>query len=293
MKSRAIKILAIAVAVIVAIAAGGYLSLDGDMKGLVRYYLWKISSRDSGSGRYATVNGISMYYEIHGRGEPLLLLHGGTAFIESFFRQIPALAEKFMVIAPDSRGHGRTADSEKPLSYALMASDAAELLEKLEIKNAFVVGWSDGGIIGLHLAMHRPELVRKLVVIGANYHYNGLTPEFHDMAVKMSPESPEMKETGDFYRMFAPDPKHWPVIVKKIRAMWLSEPDYSAAALGRITCPVLVIAGEHDAIRTEHTREMARLIPRARLEIVPGASHKVPMEKPGAVNAAIVSFLGR
>ncbi|MBN1534582.1 MAG: alpha/beta fold hydrolase [Spirochaetes bacterium] len=285
------RILVIIPALLVAAAAALYVAAGDETRGIISYFAWRALSPRSGEGHYCTLKGHRIYYEIHGSGEPLLLLHGGTAFIESFFMQIPALSSEFRVIAPDSRGHGRSDDVEGPLHYAAMASDMAALLKALEIEDAYVVGWSDGGIIGIDLASRHPDLVKKLVVIGTNYRADGLTAESIEFTRGMRADSPGLSEVRDFYRRIAPDPDRWPQLIGKVRAMWLREPNYTPADLGRITAPTLVIAGEHDMIRREHTLEMCRLIRGARCEIVPGATHKVPIERADLVNGMIVQFL--
>jgi pimeloyl-ACP methyl ester carboxylesterase len=285
------KILIIAPTLLVAAAAAAFLAMGSDTRGIISYFAWKALSPRSGEGRYCTVNGHRIYYEVHGRGEPLLLLHGGTAFIESFFMQIPDLAGEFRVIAPDSRGHGRSPDSEEPLGYASMAADMAGLLKELKVEKAYVVGWSDGGIIGIDLAFRHPGLVKRLVVIGSNYRADGLTAGSIEFTKSMNADTGGLSDLRDFYRRIAPDPGHWPVLIGKIREMWLGQPQYTPADLARITAPTLIIAGEHDMIRKEHTLEMARLIRGARCEIVPGASHKVPIEKADLINEMIITFL--
>jgi pimeloyl-ACP methyl ester carboxylesterase len=291
MSSKSKKILIIVLILACAACAGGFFALDKATNGILSYYIWKTTSSNSGKGDYSEINGIAMYYEVHGKGEPLLLLHGGTVFIESFCRQIPALAREFMVIAPDSRGHGRSGDTDAPLCYRAMADDMVQLLEKLNIPRAHIVGWSDGGIIGIDLALRRPEMVDKLVLIGANFDVSGLTAESIEQMKKMTPYSSELAEVRDFYNRIAPDPTHWPVLINKIKGMWLSQPHYSRKELQKIKSPTLIIAGENDVIRTSHTLEMAGLIKRSRHLIVPGASHLVPIERHEIVNREIIGFL--
>ena len=285
------KIIIIVTALLIAAPVIGYFAAGRDTRGLINYYAWKAFSTESGTGHRVTINDITLYYEIHGSGKPLLLMHGGLVFIESFYNQIPALAKEFMVIAPDSRAHGRSTDSARPLSYKLMAKDMAALLEKLKMKNVAVVGWSDGGIIGLDLAMNHPELVSKLVVIGTNFRTDGMTAEGLDMTKKMSPDTTELKPARDFYQKIAPEPGRWPVFVDKIKTMWLTQPNYTPADLNKIGAPALIILGEKDSIRKEHGEEMQRNIPGSKLLIIKGASHFVGMEKPDELNRAVIDFL--
>jgi len=217
--------------------------------------------------------------------------YGGTVFIESFCRQIPALAREFMVIAPDSRGHGRSGDTDAPLSYRTMADDMVQLLRILNIPRAHIVGWSDGGIIGMDIALRHPEMVNRLVLIGANFDVSGLTAKNIESTKKLTPDAPEFAEVRDFYDRIAPEPKRWPVLIDKIKTMWLSQPHYSPNELRRIKSPALIIAGENDVIRESHTKEMARLIRGSRHLIVRGASHLVPIEKYETVNREIIGFL--
>ena len=278
-------------ALVIALPAAGYLLAGKEARGMVRYLAWRAFSRDSGTGDRADLNGIRLYYEIHGSGEPLLLMHGGTAFIESFYGQIPALARRYRVIAPDSRGHGRSADAAGPLSYGLMASDMMALIEKLKLGSVDIVGWSDGGIIGLDLAINHPSAVKKLVMIGSNFRADGLSAASIEKMKKLTPDDPFLEGARSFYRRIAPDPSRWPVLIGKVKAMWLTQPAYTAADLAKVRAKTLVILGENDDIRREHGREMARLIPGARFVIIPGASHLVPMEKPDELNKVVLDFL--
>lgn len=268
-----------------------YFSVGRETRGIINYYAWKTLSRESGKGKRIPVNGISLYYEVHGSGKPVLLMHGGLVFIESFYNQIPALAKEFMVIAPDSRSHGRSTDTAQALSYRQMALDMAVLLDQLKIKKADIVGWSDGGIIGLDLAMNRPDLVNKLVVIGTNFNTAGLDPKGVEETKKMTPGTAELKPAKDFYERVAPDPARWPVFFEKVRTMWLTQPNYAPADLKKIGAPTLIILGEKDSIKRDHGEEMQRLIPGSRLHIIQGASHFVGMEKPDELNMAIIDFL--
>ena len=129
-------------------------------------------------GHYAKVNDIKIYYETLGKGPPLLMLHGGTVSSECWSAQLEPFARHFQLILPDSRGHGRSTDSDQPFSYAVMASDMVELLNQLKIKSTLLCGWSDGGIIGLHLSIHHPGLIKRQILIGVNFHVNGLIPVF-------------------------------------------------------------------------------------------------------------------
>src|SRR5262249_50412490 len=230
-------------AVAILLAGGGFYAFNRSAFGIPAFYLWKAGSSAAHGGRYAEINAVRIYYETFGAGSPVLMLHGGTAFHESMHYQIRALAPSHFVIAPDSRGHGRSTDGESPLSYAQMADDMVKLLDELQVGKTDIVGWSDGGIIGLDLAMHHPERVGRLVAIGANYDVSGLQPL---PPADASPDAAELEALRRFYERLAPDPAHWPVFYRKIVAMWRSQPRYSLDELAQIKAPTLVVAGELD-----------------------------------------------
>ena len=244
---------------------------------------WRAISSEAHGGQYADINGVRIWYETYGHGQPVLVLHGGTGSLEDMHYQIRALAAKRLVIAVDSRGHGRSTDSAAPLSYGLMADDMLKLLDVLNIRRADIVGWSDGGIIGLDLAMHHPDRVGRLVVIGANYDVDGLIQ-------KPVPDGPVPPVPG-FYARNAPDPAHWPVLYRKVATLWCTEPHYSLADLGKIKAPTLVMAGQFDVIKPEHTNQLAHAIPHAETYIIPGGTHNAVWRKPDIVDDRILAFL--
>lgn len=277
-----------AVAGLLVLAMLGFYALNRSASGIPAFYVWKTFSSAAHGGERAEVNGISLYYETFGERDapPVLVLHGGTGFIESMHYQISALAPAHFVVAPDSRAHGRSTDTDAPLTYRQMADDMLALMDRLGIERADVVGWSDGGIIGLILAMENPDRVRGVVAIGANFNVAGLSsPPPEDVRVL------DASPARDFYINMAPEPSRWPVFAAKVLEMWRTQPDYQPADLAKIAAPVLVMAGERDSIRRSHTEEMASSIPLGRLDIVEGASHFAPLEKPERVNGAILSFL--
>jgi len=274
-------------AVVVAAGVVGFIALDRATFGIPRFYLWRTFGGEFRGAHRANVNGISLYYEIYGQGPPVLVLHGAGAFLESMHHFIAALAPGHTVIAIDSRGQGRSSDTDAPLSYAQMGDDMIKLMDALKIGRADVVGWSDGGIVGLDMAMKHDGRVRRLVAIGANYDANGID------AKELSPAAldAQVREIEPFYRFIAHNPSHFPVLVKKIEKMITTEPHYSLAELGRIHAAVLIVAGEHDAILRGHTDALARTIPGAKEIIVPGASHMGPLEQPATYNALVLRFL--
>jgi pimeloyl-ACP methyl ester carboxylesterase len=246
------------------------------------FYVWKLTSGEAHAGRYVSVNNASIYFETFGAGPPALVLHGGAGSIDSMSHQIMALARSHFVIAADSRGHGRSTDSNAPLSYSLMSDDMLKLLDQLQIGRVDVVGWSDGAIIGLDMAMRRPDRIEKLAAISANYDVDGIDESFID---------PEVPPAPLRYRHLAPDPSHWPTLYRKLVTMWRTEPHYTLEDLGHIKAPTLIIAGEFDIVKRAHSDQLAKAIPRSQEVIVAGATHTAPNDKPNVINSLILDFL--
>jgi pimeloyl-ACP methyl ester carboxylesterase len=241
-------------------------------------------------GHRASLRGIRMYYEVHGRGPTLLLLHGGTGNGTQFAAQVPAFRQHFRVVVPDLCAQGRTTDRPGPLSYHAMAEDVVALMDRLRIRQADVMGWSDGGIVGLDLAIHHPERVKHLVTFGANSSPDGVNAEDVAWAATASAES-FGPATRIAYERLAPDPAHYEIAMDKIIAMWRTQPNFTPQQLGSIRAKTLIAAGEHDVVRAEHTAALARAIPGARRWIVPGASHSVILERPDLVSRTVLEFL--
>jgi pimeloyl-ACP methyl ester carboxylesterase len=251
--------------------------------------LWKVLSGKAHGGRRAQVGAVNLYYETYGAGPPVLVLHGGAASLESMHFQIVDLARDHLVIAPDSRGHGRSSDVPGPMHYADMAQDMIGLMDQLHIAKADIVGWSDGGNIGLDMAMKHPERVGRLVTIGANYDAAGLV----DPISPASPDNAEFADGKEIYQRISATPDHWPVLYHQVTEMWRTEPHYTTDQLGRIRSPVLVLAGDHDAVLRSHTDTLAQAIPGAEEKIFPHAGHMVLMQDPQAVDGTIRAFLAR
>jgi pimeloyl-ACP methyl ester carboxylesterase len=245
-------------------------------------------------GDYVELPGVRTWYETDGAedAEPLLLLHGGLSTNETWGAQRADLAAVYRLFLPERRAHGRTPDVEGPLSYGDMADDTVDFIETIVKGPAHLVGWSDGGIVALLVALVRPDLVRKIVAIGANFRP---TPEIlaePAMLEHMADDSPAMAPLRDLYAAASPDgPDHWPVVLSKLADMFAVEPALTTAELSRITAPTLILAGDDDMMTLEHTIDLYRAIPASELAIVPGTSHAVPMEKPALVNTLILDFL--
>ena len=282
------KYISAGLALFVALAGGGFYAFNKKAVGIPAFYVWKALSGKLHGGAIAEINGVKIYYETYGKGPPVLVLHGGTAFIEAMHYQISDLAKTHLVIAPDSRGHGRSTDGDGPLHYAQMADDMLALMDLLKIEKADIVGWSDGGNIALDFAMRHPDRVGRIAMSGANFDTSGFTPAPN---LNADPEAPSLAGQRDFYKRLAPDPAHWPVIFRKLLVMWASEPHYTLEQLATIKAPTLVIAGEHDSTKREHTDALAKAIPGAQKVIIAGADHNAPLTHYYEVDAHIVEFL--
>lgn len=200
------------------------------------------------------------------------------------------LADQYRVFAVEQRGRGRTPDADGPISYQLLTEDAAAFIERMIGGPAHVVAASDGGIVGLLLAMQRPELVARLVVIGANFHRDGLIAGsgWSDA----SPADPAWEMPRRRYAELSPDgPEHWPVVFAKLARMWREEPNLTPEDLAHIGAPVLVMSGDDDAVALPHTVTLYESLAQAQLAVVPGTSHAVFVEKPELVNRLILDFL--
>jgi pimeloyl-ACP methyl ester carboxylesterase len=241
---------------------------------------------------YANVGGLKMYYEVRGAGPPLLLLHGGTTTIAySWGKQIARFARKHRVIAVEQMGHGHTPDvPERAFSYEQMADDTVALLAKLKVASVDIVGWSDGGNIGLVLAMRHPELVRKLVVSGPNCR-DGRDAEFEEWLQTGKPEE-WPSDIRDAYVAVSPDgAAHWPVLLARVKKMWLAFDGWDEKELSKIRAPVMVMVGDQDWVRTEYAVELHRAIADSRLFVVPGTEHPTFRQRPEWVNPVVEAFL--
>lgn len=240
----------------------------------------KAFGSNSDVGKYAAVNGIKIYYETYGEGEPLLLLHGNRSSISLFQKQIPSFQKHFKVIAVDTRGQGRSTEDGKRYTYDLFAEDMNALLDHLGLDSVNVVGWSDGGNTGLIMAMKYPKKVRRLVTMGANVFINKTVV---DKWVFKEVE----KQLKEFSHDTFPNSKN----NYRLADLLIKEPNHTFDDLKAIKCPVLVMAGEKDIIKEEHTKGIAANIPNSTLMIVPNATHEFPSEDAAAFNKAVIDFL--
>ncbi|MET0945225.1 MAG: alpha/beta hydrolase [Flavobacterium sp.] len=226
------------------------------------------------AGNFKQINGMQMYYEIYGSGKPLVLLHGNGGSIKGHSKKIEYFKKYFQVIAIDSRGHGKSVDnSNKQLNYNQMANDVSVLLDSLKIKNANVWGQSDGGILGLLLAIHNPDKVSKLAAFGANLYpgKKAVYPEIDKLVMDT------LKATKD--------PR-----TKNLYTLLAYQPDIKDKDLQKIKCPVLIMSGDRDAITLEHSIEIFSNIENSNFFVMPGATHFGSYEKPELFNLVVLSF---
>ena len=239
---------------------------------------------------YAPVNDLQMYYEVHGVGPPLILLHGAYMTAGAFGPLLPGLAEIRHVVVPEMQGHGRTADADRPITYEQMADDTAGLVRQLEIEQADIVGYSMGGGIALQLAVRHPALVRRLVVASAGYRYDAMPAEAIAMFPSITPEmfAGSLMETE--YRRLSPHPEKFPTLVDKLKTLDTTDFAWPAEDIRGIAAPTLIVLGDSDVVRLEHAVDLFKLrgggvmgdlagLPESQLAVLPGTSHFIP---PGA-----------
>ncbi len=253
---------------------------------------------------YAAVNGLQMYYEIHGSGStPLVLLHGAFSAIGSSFEALlPGLAAGRQVIAFELQGHGRTADIDRPMSIEQFADDVAAALQQLGIPQADFFGYSMGGSVALHMALRHPQLVRKLVLASVSYTMAGLHPGLMEGLGEMRPEMMHGSPWHEEYLRIAPNPDDFATLFAKKTAMDQNIKDIPAEAIRAITAPTLLIIGDSDIVRPEHAAELFRLLgggvagdmvglPRSQLAILPGTTHVTVVQRADLLLAIIPPFL--
>ena len=238
---------------------------------------------------YVDLHGHASYHEIHGTGEPLLLLHGGYCSIENLRGLGDALATSYRVHAPERVGHGRTADRGGPFSYASGVDETVAYLDTIGLDSAHVVGFSDGAILALLMALDHPSRVRSVVSISANLDPDGFVAD--ELFARAMSEEDSAQIEREFKELSPDGPEHADVVVAKLTAMWKSEPHITPEMLATVRAPALVVAGDHDVIRPDHTLLISESIPGARLAIVPGAGHLVAQDRPTLLELLVREFL--
>ncbi len=235
----------------------------------------------------APVNGIKIWYAVFGQGEPVILLHGGLANADYWGHQVRALQPHYRVVVMDSRGHGRSTRDARPYGYDLMADDVVGLMDFLKIDKAAIVGWSDGAILGLDIALRHPERLTKLFAFAANSDPSGVadianSPVFNEFIARAEKE----------YQALSPTPAEYKDFLAQITKMWETQPNWSAADLGRIATPTWIVDADHDeAIKRENTEFMAANIPGAGLLLQPEVSHFSFLQDPEQFSADVLHFL--
>jgi pimeloyl-ACP methyl ester carboxylesterase len=236
--------------------------------------------RNKKAGKFVKIRGFNMYYETYGKGEPLLIIHGNGGSIKDFVYQIPFFSKRYKVIVADSRAHGKSLDRGDSLSYEMMADDFNALLDTLQIDSCYVIGWSDGGINGLLLAIRYPDKVKKLAVTGAS-----LSPDTSAVTEFI------YKNTIEWRDSLAKLPNSTKLKTARILADLLAnEPHITTEQLNAIQCPTLVIGGDHDLILPKHTLLIAQSIKKSYLWIVPHSGHSVPVFYKDEFNRTVNDF---
>ncbi len=265
----------------------------------------KVTNKDA-KGNYASVNGLNMYYEIHGTGTPLVLLHGGLGVIGMFGQLLPALAGTRQVIAVELQGHGHTADINRPLSFEQMADDVAALIKHLGLENTDLLGYSLGGGVALQTTIRHPKVIRKLAVVSAAFKSDGWYPEVRAGMRSMNVEAAKAMVGSPMHQAYvgvAPNPEGWPVLVARLGQLVGQDYDWSKD-VAAIKAPTLIVAGDADSIRTAHAVDFFELLgggkadagwdgsgmSNSRLAILPGTTHYNSFLSPMLV-PIVTSFL--
>lgn len=241
--------------------------------------------KNSDIGKVAKIGDISMYYEIYGQGEPLMVIHGNGSSIAGMGFQIEYFKDSFQVIAADSRGHGNSEMNTESLSYEQMAKDWLELIRFLGLKKVNIIGWSDGGIIGILMAIQQPPMVNKLVSMGAN------VKPHREAMIKIETQLLENAMRDAELKALSGERKdYWLRKSKQLKLLW-DQPDIDWQDLKRITCPTLILAGEKDSVKRAHTLQIAKCIAGSECQIFKGEDHFMPVSNPQRFNHKVKEFL--
>jgi pimeloyl-ACP methyl ester carboxylesterase len=232
------------------------------------------------AGKYVKTRGFNMYYETYGEGAPLLIIHGNGGSINNFLYQIPYFSKSYKVILADSRAQGKSVDPSDSLSYEMMTDDLNALLDTLHLDSCYVIGWSDGGINGLLLAIRHPDKVKKLAVTGANLwpDTTAVDPVVYNLVMRYNDSLKKVQQT--------PEVKH----ALKLAHLLSYEPHIAIKQLNKIQCPTLVIGGDHDVLLPKHTLLIAESIPKSYLWIIPNSGHSTPINYKDQFNQVVNDF---
>lgn len=251
------------------------------------------SALDTAKSQFANIDDVKIHYKILGKGDPVILLHGSMESMEDWDKQIAELTRRYKVIAVDNRGHGRSTFTDRKLDYGLLSEDVLALMQELKIDSAYIVGFGDGGIIGLYLSTNHPDKVRKLVAIGANYKVD-TNVVYREVLQKV-----KAWDDDKVYSFVRNNFRGWPnqkllsQFTQRMKTMLLTEPNLTLQDLRKIKCPVLFISGDHDIIKLSHTSEMFENVQLGHLAVIPGTKHYPQKEKFLMVNSIITDFLSK
>ncbi len=227
------------------------------------------------------VGDVKLRYAVYGKGKPLILLHSGLGHGDYWANQVGPLSQEYEVVLVDLRGHGRSTRSDAPVSYGLLAEDVTVLMQKLRIGKAAVLGWGDGAVTAMELALRHPGRVRELILFGVTYDLSGQRPDVDKSQTFID----YVHKTAEDYRRLSPAPDAYDALFQQMEAMWAKEPAYTPAQLAKIRTPTTIIVAEHDEwVRREHAEALGDLIPNAQIVIVPNVSHFAPWQAPKKFN---------
>ena len=247
-----------------------------------------VTSRSHGS---IDIDGLAVFYETEGDGEPVVLLHGGLADNSTWAAQFSGFSPHRRVVAPERQAHGHTPDRPGPLTFRAMTDQTVKFLVAQRLGPVDLVEWSDGGMVGTLIAAGHPELVRTLTVTGSGFSSAGYVAGLVEDLVSLPSDDDELALFAALYAQASPDgPEHFPEVWDKVRTMWAEQFDWTDQ-VERIQAPTLVIVGDDDFIRVEHAVEFSKLVDHGQLAVVPGSSHALPMEKPDLFNQLVLDFI--
>jgi pimeloyl-ACP methyl ester carboxylesterase len=243
------------------------------------------------NGNYVDVRGLATYYEVTGAGEPVVLLHGGMCTAETFDLQTSSLSERYRVFVPERFGHGRTPDVDGPITYENMAEHTVSFMDTIGLESASLIGWSDGALVAALVALRRPKLVGKLVLVDQFISLDrtpaSYVPFMQGMTVDTFPPA-----IAELYKAVSPDgPDHFSAVFDKLHAMWLAPTGIEVSDLTRIAAPTLVLAADDGAVTAAHAGEIIASLSDAQLAVLPGTTHGLLMEKPHLANRLLLDFL--
>lgn len=266
-------------------------------RSIAGYLRWAGHSRSQDTKRRVNVDDIDIFFRRYGSGDPVLLLHGGFMFAETWAGQIPALSRRYLLIAPDARGHGRTTLGSRPMTYRRLADDAAGLIEDLGLGPVHVIGWSDGGCTALGIAVKRPDLLRSITLLGTPWNVSNYSDEvIGDLISLTDPTKPATMALRLLRWLLTPEHYRGKESLGALRDMWLYTLDFTLDELNGITTPTLVLATDSDEFLsppddpTRIFRELAEAIPGATMATIPGGTHLVHLIQPDIVNGTILDF---